>query len=97
MPRAPPSLDGGARGHAVRSGRRFELDHFLRAIAVLAGLDRELDAAAFVETAEAVALDVAVVDEHILLAAFNFDEAVALFVTEPLHASDRHAHLQTLG
>ena len=61
----------------------LEGNYILRLRAFCALGYNELDLLAFVQTAETVADDGAVVYEHII-AAFAFNEAVAFFAVEPL-------------
>src|SRR6185312_11047175 len=57
--------------------------------------DVELNALAFGERAESVALDRRVVNEAVLLSAFGGDKAKALSVVEPLHRAGRACHGST--
>src|SRR5215469_7866785 len=51
----------------------------------------EADLLAFMQIADARALDGGDVHEHILRAVFRLDEAEALLSVEPFHSADRHS------
>ena len=70
--------------HGTRGSDRVDLLR-LRTLGALTNL--ELDALVLIESLEAVRLDGRVVNEDVLVSAVNLDEAVALFLVEPLHCA----------
>src|SRR6186997_1918996 len=83
----PVAAEAATTGHAHRLGDQGDVGRLgtLFALALL-----ELHASALAQRLEAVAGDVAVVDEEILRAFIRSDEAVSLVVVEPLHDSVSH-------
>ena len=73
-------------GAVTGNSNRADVEGF-RALA--AGTDLELDGLTLVEAAVAIALDVGVVDEHVLVS-FDGEESVPLLVIEKLNGASRH-------
>ena len=73
-------------GAVTGNSNRADVEGF-RALA--AGADFKLDGLTFVQAAVAIALDVGVVDEHVLVS-LDGDESVPLLIIEKLYGASRH-------
>src|SRR5262249_799027 len=86
-----------AREKAAGSGsllRRLGLPQIYGgSLALITALQLEAHPLAFVQVADAGALDGRDVYEHIFCSILRLNEAVAFLGIEPLHGSDRHFHL----